>query len=119
MSILNAAVTAGESGPVLVLSGEADITTTRELSKLLTAQLVDGTTHLTIDITELRFADSATINILLRVALTLKDRSGTLTLLRPQQTVARALTILGAYKLITLREAPHAQPSPGNVSSPG
>ncbi|MBV9447448.1 MAG: STAS domain-containing protein [Streptosporangiaceae bacterium] len=118
MTTLTTAVTAGESGPVLVLSGEADITTTAELSQLLTAHLAEGTTDLTIDISGLRFADSAAIHTLLRAARTLNDRGGTLTLLHPQQAVAKVLTILGVDQLITLRDMPHAQPSPGSASGP-
>lgn len=118
MSTLNTAVAAGESGPVLVLSGEADITSAAELSQILTAQLADGTSHLTIDLSGLRFADSATIHALIQAALALKDRGGTLTLLRPQRAVAKVLTLIGVDKLIILRAAPRAQPAHGDDSPP-
>lgn len=44
MSMPHAAVTAGPSGPVIVLAGEADLTTAAELNQLLAAQLGGGIT---------------------------------------------------------------------------
>jgi hypothetical protein len=38
-------VSAGERGPLITLSGEADITNAAELSELITAQLSGGTRH--------------------------------------------------------------------------
>lgn len=49
MSTLDASVAAGDSGPLITLSGEADITNAAELSELVTGQLSGGTLHLTID----------------------------------------------------------------------
>lgn len=37
--MLEASVTVGESGPVIVLTGEADLTCAEQLSKLLAGQL--------------------------------------------------------------------------------
>jgi hypothetical protein len=42
VSTLRAAVSAGESGPLIMLSGETDIATVDELSDLVTAQLAGG-----------------------------------------------------------------------------
>ena len=39
MGLLEISVAAGEVGPVLMLSGEADLTTVTELTEALTAQL--------------------------------------------------------------------------------
>lgn len=46
--MLKASVAAGESGPVIRLSGEADLTTAAQLSAMITAQLSGGTRQLTI-----------------------------------------------------------------------
>ncbi|MBV9096179.1 MAG: hypothetical protein JO132_20280 [Streptosporangiaceae bacterium] len=43
MSLLRTSVSAGEYGPLITLSGEADITTAAQLSELLTAQMSGGT----------------------------------------------------------------------------
>jgi len=80
--ILRASVAAGVSGPVVILSGEADMTSAGQLSALITAQLSGGTRQLTLDVSELRFADTATIRTLILAARTLKGRGGSLVLLR-------------------------------------
>jgi anti-anti-sigma factor len=118
---LTVAVTTGRSGTVLVLSGEADVTTIQELSEFLAAQLSGGTTDLTIDMSGLRFADSATIATLLTAARTLRERGGKIALLRPRLNVARVLSLTGADTLMTvLGEEEDAQPGPeGSTGGPG
>jgi anti-sigma B factor antagonist len=101
---LKASVADGESGPVITLSGEADTTSVAQLSALMTVQLSGGTRHLTIDVSELSFADSATIQALLLAAKTLKERDGTLVLLHPQPTVVRVLALTGAEQAFTIRD---------------
>jgi anti-sigma B factor antagonist len=103
VSTLRAAVSAGEYGPLIMLSGETDIATVAELSELVTAQLAGGTVHLTIDVSGLSFADSASVRVLVIAARTLKERGGGLVLLRPQHGVARMLEITGADQMITVR----------------
>jgi anti-sigma B factor antagonist len=110
--MLTVRVVAGESGPVIVLSGEADLTTVDQLSDVITAQLADGTRQLIIDVSGLRFADSATIRTLTLAARTLRDAGGSLVLLCPQRTVARVLALTGVEQLFTIRGEPHSQPEP-------
>ena len=59
MGLLEISVAAGEAGPVLTLSGEADLTTVAELTGALSAQLAAGARHLTVDLSRLRFAGLA------------------------------------------------------------
>jgi anti-anti-sigma factor len=108
--MLTARVAAGESGPVIVLSGEADLTTVAQLSALITAQLAGGTRQLTIDVSGLWFADSATIQTLLLAARTPRDGGGSLVLLRPQRSVARVLALTGAEQMFTIRGETHGKP---------
>ena len=110
--MLKTSVTASESGPVIILAGEADLTTAGQLSALITGQLADGTPHLTIDVSRLRFADSQAIQTLALAAKTLNQRGGALVLLDPQQVVARALALIGADRMITIRTKPHTMPGP-------
>jgi anti-anti-sigma factor len=112
VSQLEVSVAAGDSGPVVVLSGEADLTTVAGLSDVLTAQVAGGAQHLTVDVCELRFADSASIRALALAARTLKDRGGVLELLRPRPIVARALSLMGVDKVITVRAAEGAEAKP-------
>jgi anti-anti-sigma factor len=118
--MLTARVAAGESGPVIVLSGEADLTTVAQSSALITAQLAGGTRQLTIDVSGLWFADSATIRTLMLAARTLmlaarrlRDGGGSLVLLRPQQSVARMLALTGAEQMFTIRVETRGEPRVG------
>ena len=112
MSLLEISVAAGESGPVVTLSGEADVTTVAELSEALTAQLASGARHLTVDLSGLRFADSAVIRELVMADRKLKDRGGGLELANPQPAVARALSLLGVDQVIEVRDGTNAGADP-------
>ena len=110
--MLSASVAAGESGPVLTLAGEADLTCAAELAELVAAQLVGETRQLTIDVSGLRFADSASIRVLVLAARTLTERGGSLVLLDPQRPVARVLALLCADQMVTIRGTTAAAPVP-------
>jgi anti-sigma B factor antagonist len=109
---LEISVAAGEAGPVLTLSGEADLTTVAELTEALTAQLAIGARHLTVDMARLRFADSAVIRALVLADRTLKQRGGGLALTHPQPVVARALSLLGVDQAIEIRDGMSAGAAP-------
>jgi anti-sigma B factor antagonist len=104
VSTFHASVAAGESGPLIVLTGELDISTAAGLSELVTGQLAEQTLHLTIDVGGVDFADTAAIRVFLLAAETLRQRGGDLVLLRPQRALARVLEILGAGEVITIRK---------------
>lgn len=102
VSTLRVSVAAGESGPILTLSGEADITNADQLRDAITAQLASGTVYLTIDAAELNFADSGSIGILAGAAKSLKELGGGLVLLRPQNSLVRTLILLGVDQVLTI-----------------
>lgn len=103
-SLLDIRMADGESGPVIKLSGEADLTTVEGLNDVLNSQIRTGVPVLTLDLAELRFADSATIAALVRAARAMSDQGGRLELIRPQPTVARVLTLMGVDQVITVRD---------------
>ena len=74
--------------------------------------MAGGTVHLTIDVSGLNFADSASVRVLVLAARTLKERGGGLVLLRPQHGMARMLEITGADQMITVRGETEATPEP-------
>ncbi len=98
-------MTAGESGPVLVLSGEADVMSAGQLSEFLAAHLSGRAGEVVVDVSGLRFADSASVRVLVLAGKTLRERGGTLVLLRPQPPVARVLELMGADELLAVRES--------------
>ena len=112
MGVLKISVAAGEAGPVLILSGEADLTTVAELTDALSAQLATGARHLTVDLSRLRFADSAVIRELVLAGRRLKGRGGGLALVHPQPAVARALSLLGVDRAIEVRDGLSAGADP-------
>ena len=91
---------------MVVLSGEADFTCLAALTAVINGQLSGGTRWLTIDVSELRFADTASIRELILAAKAMRKRSGTLVLLHPQRPVARVLALLGADHMFTIRTSP-------------
>ena len=101
-NVLKASVKAGDSGPVIELSGEADLASAGQLSTLIDGLLSRGVRYLTIDVSGLSYADSATIRELLVAARTLHDRDGDLILMHPQRPLARLLELNGAGQLITI-----------------
>ncbi len=94
MGTLQVSVVSGESGPVLVLAGEADLTSITQLDEALAAQVSGQAVRLTIDATDLRFADSASVRTLAMAAMKARTRAGSVTLLNPQPLVARMLDLL-------------------------
>jgi anti-anti-sigma factor len=86
VSGFEASVAAGEAGPVVVLSGEADLRSAGRLSELLTSQLAAGAVRLLVDVSGLSFADSASVRALVLV------------LVRPQPVVMRVLELLGRIR---------------------
>lgn len=103
MRQLQITVAAGQHGPLFVLRGESDMTTAPELNHALAALLASGARYLTVDIAELTFADSASIQALVLAARALHERGGEMVLLSPQPIVARVLSLLGVDQMVTVR----------------
>ncbi len=103
VDVFEVAVTAGESGPVIVLSGEADVTSAGRLGEFLTAHLSGGGREVVVDVSGLSFADSASVRVLVLAGKALRERGGTLVLLGPQPPVARVLELTGADELLAVR----------------
>lgn len=101
--MLQIIVAAEESGPVVRLSGECDISVAGQLSDALNAQIAGGQQHLTVDLSGLRFADSTCIRSLVKAHLALAERGGTLELAFPRPSVARVLRLLGVDQRLPVR----------------
>jgi anti-anti-sigma factor len=112
VSLLDIRIAASEAGQVMTLSGEADVTTRARLADALQAQVAAGTRILMVELSGLRFADSATIAELAGAARVLKEQGGRLELLNPQPALARMLTLLGIDEILTVRYG-ETGPGPG------
>jgi anti-anti-sigma factor len=103
VSSLEVSVATGASGPVLVLAGEADVTSITRLDEALTAQICGQAVQLAIDAANLRYADSASMRTLVMAAMKSRTRAGSVTLLDPQPAVARMLDLLGIDETLSIR----------------
>jgi anti-sigma B factor antagonist len=110
VSLLDITAEIGERGPVVRLSGEADTSVAGRLGEALNAQITADTRCLTVDLSGLRFADSAAVRTLIDAHLALKKQGGTLELASPQPLVARSLSLLGVDQVIPVR--PQVGPEP-------
>jgi anti-anti-sigma factor len=108
VSPLRISVAAGDTGPVVTLSGEAGLSPAAELSEMLTRQVSGAPQHLTVDISGLSFADSVSVRTLALAGRAMKDRGGALKLTDPQPAVARLLSLMGVDQMITVRAAADA-----------
>ena len=100
--MLKVSVASGDSGPVLVLAGEADVTSLTRLDRALSAQISGQDMQLTIDATNLRYLDSASMRALMVAAMKVRTRNGSATLLNPQPPVARMLDLLCAEQVFSI-----------------
>ena len=71
-------MSAGAAGPVVILSGEADLWSAGRLGELLTVQLATGVERLRVDVSGLSFIDSASMRALVLAARALRERAGVL-----------------------------------------
>ncbi len=102
--MLKVSVVSGECGPVLFLAGEADITSMARLDQALAAQLSGPKVQLIIDVTDLRYVDSASMRALMMAAMKARAQDGGVTLLNPQPPVARMLDLLRADQVFSIRD---------------
>jgi anti-sigma B factor antagonist len=114
LGLLTIAVTADDHGPVVVLSGEADLTTVPEMTAALATQIDVGPRYLTVDLSALVFLDSASVAALITAARALEASGGTLRLAGPQGAVARTLDLLSLDQIIPV----HGRAVAGRESGP-
>lgn len=114
VSLLEVSIATGDSGPVIVLSGEADLSSVTQLNEVLASQISAQTTRLTIDVTNLRSADPVTAQALMLAALIVKAQGGTVVLLNPQEPVVQVMDHLSTAETFTIRITvpPETRPLP-------
>ena len=103
LSSLEISVSSAESGPVLTLAGEADLTSVTRLDAALSAEISRQAVQLTIDATNLRYADAASVRTMVVAARKVRARAGSVTLLNPQSPVARMLDLLCVDQVFSIR----------------
>ena len=109
MSSLEVSVVAGDPGPVVVLTGEADRSSVTRLNEVLTAQVSARTRYLTIDATHLRSIDQTTAQALMLVALIVLAQGGRAVLVNPQEPVLEVLNRGRVTEMFTIQDQAPAE----------
>jgi len=91
---------AGEPYTLVEIIGEADVTNTDELRRLLDDEVSKQPRTMIIDLSGLRFMDSSALHALLRANRSLDRQGGVLALVSPQPAVAKILRLTTADRLI-------------------
>ena len=101
---LTASVTTDDSGPqpftLVELAGEADVTGSDTLHALLEAEISKQPGLLIIEMSALRYMDSAALQAILRAHLALGKCGGRLALVSPHDTVARVLRMTEVDRIL-------------------
>ena len=119
MSLLEVSVAAGDSGPVIVLAGEADLSSIAQLNEVLTTQVSARTSHLTIDVTNLRSLDPATAQTLMMAALIVMVQGGSTVLVNPQESVLKMLSHTRTTEMFTIQARTPAGTAPDASAASG
>lgn len=118
MVTLTASVTVHDSGPepftLLELAGEADIVSSSTLHSVLEAETRKRPSLLVIEMSGLRYMDSASLQAIVRANLALGAGGGRLALVSPHDNVAKVLQMTEVDQLVpvyaSLAEAVPARP---------
>jgi len=104
VATLTASVTVHDSGPgpyiLVTLAGEADITGSETLNTVLEAQARKEPALLIIEMSGLRYLDSAALQAIVHANLALGSRGGRLALVAPHDNVARVLHMTEVDRLV-------------------
>jgi anti-sigma B factor antagonist len=104
VELLTVSVTARESAghpyTLVTIGGEADVTNSGELRRLLEDEVAKQPRTLIVDLSGLRFMDSSALHTLLRVNRSLDRQGGIFALVSPQPAVAKILRLTTADRLI-------------------
>ena len=85
------------------MAGEADVTSVTRLDEVLAARISGQAVQLTIEATNLRYADSASVTTPVMAVKEVRTQNGSVMLLNPQPTVARILDVLRAGEMFCIR----------------
>jgi len=90
---------------VVELAGEADLNDSAALRDLIAAESGGLTAPLILDLSRLRFMDSAVLQVILVAGRSMSPKGGILALAAPAEAVRRILSLTGADQLIAVYES--------------
>ena len=80
---------------MLALSGELDVVSAPELEQHLNEALAEPRAHVTLDLSELEFVDSAGVSVLIKAKQDAESNGRTLVLGRATEQVQRVFALVG------------------------
>jgi anti-anti-sigma factor len=89
---------------VVVLLGEADVSTTSVLSDVLSRVIASGAGDVVVELAEVKFIDTATVRTLAVARKLLDGRGCNLTFRSPSRLAAHVLDLFGLSSLIEARD---------------
>jgi anti-sigma B factor antagonist len=95
----------GRPHTVVELSGEADLNDSAALREMLAAQASGPSAGLVLDLSRLRFMDSAALHVILVAGRAMTTQGGSFALAAPQEPVRRILQLSGADQLLPVYES--------------
>ena len=90
---------------VVELSGEADLNDSAALREMLAAQAAGAPAGLVLDLSRLRFMDSAALHVILVAGRSMTARGASFALAAPREPVRRILQLSGADQLLPVYES--------------
>ena len=86
----------------LILGGELDAQSSPRLAELLTPAVAVPQANVQIDLTDVGYIDSTGLGVLVAALKQATDKSGSLELVRPSESVARLLHVTGLDKVFVI-----------------
>jgi anti-anti-sigma factor len=97
---MNADVTVTGARAGIRVEGEVDAHTSIDLERAISQALESGASTLEVDVAEMSFIDSSGLRVLVQGQRRATDAGGSLTLLRPSDTVVRLLDLTGLREIL-------------------
>jgi anti-sigma B factor antagonist len=88
-------------GVLLALSGELDVVSAPVLEQRLREALAEPGAHVTLDLSDLEFVDSAGVSVLIKAKQDAESRGRTLVLARATEQVHRVFALVGLADWLT------------------
>jgi anti-anti-sigma factor len=92
------------AGPVIALHGELDVAAAPQLEKLLDGIHREGHRHVTVDLSDLSFVDSAGVSVLIKAKKEADEDGAAFVLRRPTAQVHRVFALVGMVDWLAFEE---------------
>lgn len=91
---------AGQPYTLVTITGEADVTNREDLRTVLDGEVTQEPHMLILDLSGLRFMDSSALHVILQANRALDRQGGMMSLVGPQDAVAKMLRLTTADRLV-------------------